>query len=213
MSEKQTIHDNRIKVYRYKFTSEIMNQLMAFAKLHQYDDRKSFKEAWELWLNISQSEVNIESNRLIALGYKGNVPNKMFKAARYYFRTKSTNEEDKQEENNERGNKEGENKEKGNNENNENNENNDVKKRSYINLSSEILEAIDLHISRNLNNIDYSPATGYDNFNEISSSLIKNEIKEICNDYTINEKACKQKFKKAYKNRYFQYIRKLQQTN
>jgi TctA family transporter len=34
-------------IYRYKFTQEFMDELYKFSKIHQYDERADFKEAWK----------------------------------------------------------------------------------------------------------------------------------------------------------------------
>ncbi len=79
-----------IAIYRYKFTEEFTEYLYNFSKIHQYDDRKDFKEAWIKWTEEHHDIVNMENRRLTNLGYDGNVLDKMFKSARYYFRNKST---------------------------------------------------------------------------------------------------------------------------
>jgi hypothetical protein len=78
-------------IYRYKFTEEFMEELYNFAKIHQYDHRKDFKEAWTKWSEENVEIISRETQRLIALGYKDeeNIDTKMFKSARYYFRKKS----------------------------------------------------------------------------------------------------------------------------
>ena len=43
----ETSDNNRPTViYRFKFTEQFMEELYKFSKIHQYDDRKDFKEAW-----------------------------------------------------------------------------------------------------------------------------------------------------------------------
>ena len=37
-------------IYRYKFTDDFTSELFKFSKIHQYDHRKDFKEAWEIWM-------------------------------------------------------------------------------------------------------------------------------------------------------------------
>ena len=82
--------DINIQIYRYKFTADFMNELYIFSKVHQYDHRKVFKEAWEVWIEENDNIVTSEVKRLTELGYDGNIIEKMFKSARYYFRKKST---------------------------------------------------------------------------------------------------------------------------
>ena len=105
-------------IYRFKFTEEFMEELYKFAKIHQYDHRKDFKEAWIKWTDENSDIISNETERLLALGYKNedNINDKMFKSARYYFRKKSpVKPEPKQ-------------------------------RRQYISVDQELLLAIDQHI-------------------------------------------------------------------
>ena len=38
-----------VNIFRYKFTDEFMEDLFKFSKIHQYDHRSVFKEAWIIW--------------------------------------------------------------------------------------------------------------------------------------------------------------------
>jgi hypothetical protein len=87
-SNRRDNHENRrdsYAIFRYKFTQEFMDQLYQFSKIHQYDDRKSFKEAWLQWVIDNEELVGSEVTRLADLGYKGDIIDKMFKSGRYYF--------------------------------------------------------------------------------------------------------------------------------
>lgn len=77
-------------IYRYKFTEDFSTRLYNFAKIHEYDDRATFKEAWEEWSRENDETMENETQRIIMLGYKGNIIQKMFKSARYYYRKKGT---------------------------------------------------------------------------------------------------------------------------
>ena len=105
-----------INIYRYKFTDEFTGELFKFSKIHQYDHRKDFKEAWLTWLEENEYLVESEVRRLTSLGYVGNITDKMFKSARYYFRKKSTEKKAP------------------------------TQRRDYIAVRKEMLEAIDTHI-------------------------------------------------------------------
>jgi hypothetical protein len=116
-----------INIYRYKFIEEFTCELYKFSKIHQYDHRKDFKEAWNIWIDDNQGLIDEEVRRLTNLGYNGDILDKMFKSARYYFRKKSTEKKEPQ------------------------------KRRVYIGVEKELLEAIDKHIIQNINNKDYKP--------------------------------------------------------
>ena len=79
-------------IFRFKFTNEFTEHLLSFAKLHQYDDRVTYKEQWSRWLQNNDAFIQDESNRMKTLGYDGNVLEKMYKSGRYYFRTKTKNQ-------------------------------------------------------------------------------------------------------------------------
>ena len=139
-------------IYRFKFTEDFMNILYNFSKIHQYDERKDFKEAWILWVEENEELINQETLRLINLGYSGDVMDKMFKSARYYFRKKSTiKKEPKQ-------------------------------RRQYISVTRELLDSMDLHIKTNINNKDYQPKTGFIEFCNSNETILKECIYNIFNE-------------------------------
>ncbi len=78
---------------RHDFGEKFMEELKHFAIVHKYDDRKIFKEVWNKWANQDSIKMQIdeEVQRLQNAGYKGDVLDKMFKSARYYFRKKEDN--------------------------------------------------------------------------------------------------------------------------
>ena len=82
--------DKSALIYRFKFTQEFMDALFQFSKIHQYDDRHSFKEAWIQWTESNENLVKSEILRLTNMDYNGNIEDKMFKSARYYYRKKGT---------------------------------------------------------------------------------------------------------------------------
>lgn len=79
-------------IYRFNFSEDFSDDLCSFAKINQYLPRVDFKEKWEEWIVEKSEKIQEETQRLERLGYKGDVQVKMFKSARYYFRTKTSNE-------------------------------------------------------------------------------------------------------------------------
>ena len=111
-------------IYRYKFTDDFTNELYKFSKVHQYDHRNDFKEAWVKWSEDNSDIIINETERLLVLGYQNedNIDDKMFKSARYYFRKKSPiKPEPKQ-------------------------------RRQYISVDHDLLAAMDRHIANNIYN-------------------------------------------------------------
>jgi len=117
--KSQNINSINTNIYRFKFTQQFTNELAIFSKVHQYDERKDFKEAWKLWLEDNNDIVNEEITRLKSIGFTGDIEDKMFKSARYYFRKKT---DDKKE---------------------------PVQRRQYISMNKKLLDSMDIHIQEN----------------------------------------------------------------
>jgi hypothetical protein len=172
--------DSDINIYRYKFTDDFTCELFKFSKIHQYDHRKDFKEAWQIWLEENQDMVDEEIRRLTNLGYDGNILDKMFKSARYYFRKKSTEKKAP------------------------------VERRAYVGLQKDLLEAMDEHIESKIKTGDYKPSDGFDEFckNPDIIDMLKEEVAILCKNGFTDSSEIKKKIKKTYKNRYFLFISK-----
>ena len=141
-------HSNNI--FRFKFTDDFTNELFKFSKIHQYDHRKDFKEAWNLWTENNDDIVSDEIRRLSNLGYEGDILDKMFKSARYYFRKKSTEKKEP------------------------------TARRDYIGVQQELLDAIDDHIKSRINDDNYKPSDGFDEFCKSNISILKEEVSFLC---------------------------------
>jgi hypothetical protein len=172
MNEMPTRSTN---TFRFKLTIEVNDLITAFSKLHQFTDRKEYKEQWNLWYEANKNIIDTEISRLKDAGYVGNVKDKMFKAGRYYFRKKDLTCE-----------KEPKN------------------RRNYISMDCEVLTAMDRHINSNKDNDNFTPACGYDDFCKTNSRLLFEEIKRLNSEGHIFEPIqLISKIKKTYKNRYY----------
>lgn len=167
-----------IGIYRYKFTNEFTNELFKFSKVHQYDHRKDFKEAWEVWMGDNENIVDEEVRRLTNLGYEGDIIDKMFKSARYYFRKKSTEKKAP------------------------------VKRRIYVGSQKDLLEAMDEHIKSNISSREFKPSDGFDDFCKKNIDILKEQVNMLCQSGLTDSNEIKTKIKKTYKNRYFLIISK-----
>ena len=165
-------------IYRYKFSDEFVGELYKFSKIHQYDHRKDFKEAWQVWIDENDDIVSNEERILSSSGYDGDILDKMFKSARYYFRKKSTEQKEP------------------------------AKRRKYCGLSKDVLDAMDKHIASNITNDDYKPSAGFESFCMINSVLLKNESTRLIINGFNDSGEIHEKHKKTYKNRYFMFISK-----
>lgn len=176
VDEKNDI--NNINIYRYKFTNDFTNELFKFSKVHQYDHRKVFKEAWDIWRGENEDLVDEELRRLTNLGYDGDILDKMFKSARYYFRKKSTEKKAPS------------------------------KRRVYIGSQKDLLETMDEHIKSHINSGDFKPSEGFDEFCKENVDIIKEQVNMLCRAGFTDPNEIKSKIKKTYKNRYFLIISK-----
>ena len=79
------------RVLRFEFSGPLIERLNDFVIVHNYDDRNTYKEAWTAWLAHHEIAALIQAEvaRLNALGYTGDVVDKLFKSGRYYFRDKA----------------------------------------------------------------------------------------------------------------------------
>lgn len=80
-------------IFRFKLSDELNDCMYHFAKIHAYDDLKTFKEAFDSWYKTDQivSFVQQEDLRLHKNGYTGDLRQKIFKSVRYYYRKKRGN--------------------------------------------------------------------------------------------------------------------------
>uniref|UniRef100_A0A6C0KNT2 Uncharacterized protein n=1 Tax=viral metagenome TaxID=1070528 RepID=A0A6C0KNT2_9ZZZZ len=173
--------DNELQVnsiYRFKFTDLFMKDLYNFSKIHQYDERNDFKEAWKIWLEENDEAVDKELERLLRLGYHGDVLNKMFKSARYYFRKKTTDKKEPKE------------------------------RRQYSSLNKELLNEMDKHIEENKCKENYAPKNGFIDFCLKNELILKEGISRMFEQGIKDKELIQNKIKKTYKNRYFMITNK-----
>jgi len=176
--DETNFNKTNIKIYRYKFSDEFIEELYKFSKIHQYDNRKDFKDAWELWIEYNSKLILEESTRLTELGYDGDILNKMFTSARYYFRKKGTEKKEPR------------------------------VRCTYIGIQKELLDAMDNHITLKLNESWYKPSIGFNDFCKENIELLQQEVELLIKYNIVGSDDIKKKIKKTYKNRYFMIINK-----
>jgi len=176
--DNEKIDDNNINIYRYKFTNNFTEELFKFSKIHQYDHRKDFKDAWQTWMDENDQLIDEEVRRLSNLGYDGDILDKMFKSARYYFRKKSTEKKAP------------------------------AKRRIYVGTQKELLDSMDEHIKKSINLGEFKPSDGFDNYCKENVNIIKEQVNLLLRSGITDSNEIKAKIKKTYKNRYFLIISK-----
>jgi len=195
MEENQAI---QFETSRFIYSDDFSKEIEYFSKLHQYDDRKTFKEMWLKWIEEEPIKglINEEMERCAKNGYKGDIMDKMYKSARYYYRKKEMKCFNKEEQN-------------------KNDDNDSTSETNYSGLSKEMIKWIDLHIYEHINsNMEKSkdnnlllskvrPANAFDDFCKKCIKEIAREILKLKKKITLNPNEISIKFKKAYKNRFY----------
>ena len=185
-SEQMNSDKMQMKTYRYKFSDEIANEISYFATMHKYDNQKTFKEEWAKWIQPNNSKIQIEIQRLINLGAEGDIMDKLYKSARYYYRKKPMTPPPAK------------------------------TRKDYTRFSETMLNIMDANIHEQLDEksqqkpvIDISPAEAYHLFCKTNIDDITNEVQLLM----ITNKSqswveISNKFKKTYKNRYYNICNK-----
>ena len=169
--------------FRFDFTSEVGNLLAKFSDEHETEKYNVFQSSWNSWINMEgvSDILTKECSRLREEGYTGDVWDKMYKSARYYFKNKQTNKKPK-------------------------------KRRVYISLERNLLDAIDDDIQNIMNsteNNNNKPHNAYINF--IKNTKYTNVInieKARLETKKLETKEVDDKIKKTYKNRYYNALHK-----
>ena len=124
----------KTKIYRHKFSPKFLEYLKDFSRIHRYDTAAAFKDNWEIWCDENKDIIEEERKKLKEQGYDGKVLVKMYKSARYYFKTKSNRKTEP------------------------------VKRRNYIGLDSEFRDLMDNHIENVCARREMKPADGFVDF-------------------------------------------------
>jgi len=161
--------------FRHTFSKQFMEVLNEFSKNHQNDDRKVFKAEWSAWSGRNDISCLIcdEIKALKNAGFEGDAMDKMFKSARYYFRSKP----DKLLEDGQK-----------------------KQRKPYVGLSKLVLEHMDQHIKENLG---LRPEDAYNSYCNAHTQKIKEEIHALSDGTEESISDVYKKYKKTYKNRFY----------
>ncbi len=165
------------KIYRFKFSENFLEILKQFSYVHQYEPSKVFKENYNKFTEINKDIIIREKRTLIGNGYNGDLNDKIYRSARYYFKNKDYSNAEK-------------NKDK-------------KKRRPYIKQNADFINLVDQHIATILKS-EIKPSEAFKQFkeNKLYLSGYKNEVLRISN-YLESERDIINKIKKTYKNRFF----------
>jgi len=182
----------KMTTFRFVFNEEIMEQITEFSKTHRDDNRKLFKEEWNNWVSQEETKKNIETetHRLRELGFSGDIHEKMFMSARYYFRKKMLTPPEPAPETKP-----------------------EKIRKQYTTLDKSILELIDTHIqTHTMSSPMSSPSDSYEAFCQENKETITKHSRQIIEDKTNlsqQEDVIRNfihKIKKSYKNRYYKIV-------
>ena len=164
-----------LKIFRYKLDSLVSEKMIAFAKVHENDERVVFNEAWEKWKIANNDMIQREKLRLTNEGYNGNIYDKIRRSIRYYYSKKS----DKKTKTKPR--------------------------RKYIHINKDILQNIDAHIKNGMKQKIFKPSVGFESFIKNNKADVSTEFKRIMKAHSMCKEDIISKFQKTYNNRYFIY--------
>lgn len=161
------------ETFRFKFSPEFLKNIKDFSVKHKFDNTEDFKINWDIWLKSNNEIITREKNYLDQMGYKGNINDKMYKSARYYFKNKSTEKTKPK------------------------------KRRQYVGLNRDVLDSMDEHIEKIFEQklkpaIAYNNFMEDNTYKH----LVENEMTRLKNQEFSREDV-RDKLKKTYKNRYF----------
>lgn len=176
------------RVYRHSIGPNVLAKLRPFAQLHAALSSKDFKVKWELWCKTNELLIAGESSRLADLAYTGDVESKLYRAARYYFKTRPPTLTPRRKSNS----------------------------TPYISLSPVLIQSMDAHIRASLDISEpQPPATLYSQYVATHTDLMPlftAEAERLRVQAGLSDEAILLKFKKTYKNRYFLLTREVPAT-
>ena len=168
----------KTKTYRFKFSEEILPYMKDFSKIHQHDDRVTFKESWNEWYKENSEMIGREYLRLTTMGFAGDIKDKMYKSMRYYYRKKSNKKTEP------------------------------MVRRIYTRLSKEIIKVFDEFIQENSNKTDFKPSKSFKECVENNYYVFEKETERLREQHDMEQSDIMSKFKKTFNNRYYLFSKK-----
>lgn len=138
MSESQK------KVFRFKFSNELLELMKEFSQIHQHDTKDNFADNWSLFLDKNKDFIEIEERRLKESGFVGSINDKMYKSVKYYYSKKGYGG--------------------GGGECGDGSVKKKVERKKYVSVGYDVLVMMNTHISENIKKEDYKPDKGFDEF-------------------------------------------------
>ena len=174
-----------MRTLRFKFAPNIQEMLTEFAQQHNKDALSVYRTAWQAWMEKNREVIDTEVKRLTEAGYQGDAEDKMYKAARYYFRSRSENRKTQVPSS-----PDGETK---------------TTTRRYITVPKTLLASMDRHIVTVKDKDDFRPSGAFERFAGMHD--LSEAIRSLATN-GLDADAARKKLKHTYKNRCFLLRRK-----
>jgi hypothetical protein len=182
-------HTNHIMAsqttFRFQLGAKTLERLRPFAANNSNLSGKEFRARWDTWCIVNAAVIDAEVDRLRILGYEGDVPSKIYRAGRYYFKTRPPSLVRAPRSHN---------------------------STAYIALAPMLIRSMDAHVVAHTRNCAHSkPAVLYNDFLASCTpemvALLAQEAERIMEQGMTDAYAAAAKIKKTYKNRYFMRTR------
>ena len=175
----------KIKTYRHNFSKNFMDEISIFSKIHQYDDRQTFKDEYMKWYSENVDLIDKEKRLLKNNEYCGNIDDKIYFACRYYFRKKSNKIEDEEKK----------------------------KRNLYLTIPKDLINEIDTYIKENISVKPHNSFINFCNEKQnVLSKIIKFIVSNKTQvNITENDKI-QDKIKKLYKNRIYLMVQEIKKN-
>lgn len=177
------------KIFRFKFTPELYDNIIEFCSLHKYDDKQRLKENFKIWCEENRENLKKEQELLDAHNYSSeeNVEIKIFKSMKYYHiknMLKVSAEPTKPKYHRDEA--------------------------KNIRFSAAFLVKMNDYILENMKQDDFKPAIYFEKFINDQADEISLEKRGMMEKYqfrSIDDDTINRRIKKSFKNQYFTIIR------
>jgi len=182
--QQQTMEISTVTKFRFVYSPEIETILREFAKEHEGEERKQFKQSWNVFMEENKLLLDNESKRIKQEGYDKDVYAKMFHTIKYYYVKKSKKQKQQQEQHNQE--------EKEEKEENKVPESHPPKQRSYNKLGKQWIQTITTFIKDDLES--------YKHTKEMKPEYSYNRFLE---KHATEDEELQLRVKKSYKTQYY----------
>jgi hypothetical protein len=186
-TQQQTMEISTVTKFRFVYSPEIETILREFAKEHEGEERKQFKQSWGVFMEENKLLLDNESKRIKHEGYSKDVYAKMFHTIKYYYVKKSKKQKQQQEQHNQEEKEEKEEKEE-----NTVYESHPPKQRSYNKLGKQWIQTITTFIKDDLES--------YKHTKEMKPEYSYNRFLE---KHATEDEELQLRVKKSYKTQYY----------